>query len=352
MRALYVRRTQLASVNLKRASVWLLKDLISPKHKRRNNRFYGQDGFFEASIASVCNIDSCTLRELRRRLKFIHHDYDVLIINWNSVPRKADRRKLFSFISANDNLVKVLLHSKANESEMPDDATLDMFDLVFKREHYRDLEKYPISDVNRQKIRTTMLACPLIEVSHFDDLAAFDPLSEFRNLPETASEHDVFFAGKTTNSMRMNVWEKVANSNFKYVGGLQPHKTMTEREKRYRVPRFKRADYIDTVRKTRVNLALKGSGSFTYRHLELLCLRAFTLSSPSVRDVVTPLALEENKHYTTFNDLDDMVEKIRYYCEHDEERRKIGSAGQALFEREYDFNRHGQYILDQIRPLL
>lgn len=69
------------------------------------------------------------------------------------------------------------------------------------------------------------------------------------------------------------------------------------------------------------------------------------MSSPSIRDVELPMPLEEGKHYVAFDDMDDMVEKIRYYLSHEDERLKIAAAGKRLFDEYYNPERHGQEIL-------
>ncbi len=43
-----------------------------------------------------------------------------------------------------------------------------------------------------------------------------------------------------------------------------------------------------------------------------------------------------------FDDLDDLMDKVGYYLEHDEERVSIASAERSLFEQLYDPLKHGR----------
>lgn len=58
----------------------------------------------------------------------------------------------------------------------------------------------------------------------------------------------------------------------------------------------------------------------------------------------SPSNLKENKHYICFENLDDLVDKVRYYLANEAFRHKIAQAARELFEKEYDLKKHGLYI--------
>jgi glycosyltransferase involved in cell wall biosynthesis len=112
------------------------------------------------------------------------------------------------------------------------------------------------------------------------------------------------------------------------------------------------SDFLKTIKKSKINLAVEGIGQFTFRHLEIWAMGGFMLSSPSLREILTPLGAKEGVHYAVFEDLDDVVKKIKYYLEHEEEREKIARAGQEMFKRDYDARQHGDYIKNIFAGLL
>src|SRR5690625_2322308 len=87
------------------------------------------------------------------------------------------------------------------------------------------------------------------------------------------------------------------------------------------------------TRSSIVNLALEGYGQFTYRHRECWALSSFMISSPSVNEVKLPFEAVDGTHYVTFRDSDDLVEKVKYYMEHADEREEIVKNGRQLFRR-------------------
>jgi hypothetical protein len=82
----------------------------------------------------------------------------------------------------------------------------------------------------------------------------------------------------------------------------------------------------------RMSLHMPGNGSFTHRVAEFLGLGTCMLSSRFATDLHIPL--QPGVHYVEFShDLSDLVETVRYYLRHDEERERIAKAGQAFFDR-------------------
>src|SRR5690625_4534488 len=76
------------------------------------------------------------------------------------------------------------------------------------------------------------------------------------------------------------------------------------------------------------------------------------ISSPSVNEVKLPFEAVDGTHYVTFRDSDDLVEKVKYYMEHADEREEIVKNGRQLFKEEYNFHKHGNYIVKQLKGIL
>ncbi len=87
--------------------------------------------------------------------------------------------------------------------------------------------------------------------------------------------------------------------------------------------------------------------------MEVWCLGGFCLSTLSIRDVTLPFANpQDGIHYVTFDGLDDLVSKVRYYLTHDEEREAIANAGRDFFKQIYDPIAHGKEIKKEFHLLI
>lgn len=76
------------------------------------------------------------------------------------------------------------------------------------------------------------------------------------------------------------------------------------------------------------------------------------ISSPSVNDVKLPFKAIDGEHYVTFEDTSDLLDKIRYYLNHPQDREEIIRNGRELFVREYNFKKHGRYIVNSIEEII
>jgi glycosyltransferase involved in cell wall biosynthesis len=242
----------------------------------------------------------------------------------------------------------LLFCGNAEAHVLPPDEFLDLFDLVYKRELLRDTARYLISEANRGKLRTTMLSCQIVKL---------DPRSpgqwqkdNFRRRGEPY-DYDVFFSGKLkTNPIRQNIVQRLTREGIRFYGGLQ---YPTPGAQSYEQRRLPFEEYENAINRSKINIAPEGYGQFTHRHLEIWCMGGFCLSTPSIREVTLPLGNpQEGVHYVAFDDLDDMVEKIRYYLTHDDERETIAAAGRSLFETIYDPARHGEAIRQEVQAIV
>jgi hypothetical protein len=90
--------------------------------------------------------------------------------------------------------------------------------------------------------------------------------------------------------------------------------------------------FIREAASARMCLHLPGNGSFTHRVAEFLGLGTCMLSVRFATTLHVPL--EAGTHYVEIaDDLHDLVDKVRYYRDHDEERERIARAGREYFDR-------------------
>jgi len=303
---------------------------------RGHNSYVNQEGFFIEALRQVSELRAYSLDKFLKT----RPSCDFLVMDSKATPdgRGKDPQKNFEFLKEIKGLKKGLFVSNDRVKSMPSDEVLDIFDVVFKREPWKDLSRYNLSSHNSQKIFPTMLPCPLVPPDKLNSLA----FSEHND-----QQFDIFFNGQATNTKRIDVWSRLKKEpDLRIIGGLQP--TWIDVTLEHRFKKLSRKRYKEIIHQSKVNLALEGIGTFTYRHLELLSQGAFMMSNSNIQKQNLPLKIVDGEHYVAYEDMDDLIEKIRYYLVRPEERLRIARNGFERFKRDYSFEKHGKCILDQL----
>lgn len=350
MKILYIRKQERGPF-IKR-NLRLLRDSLY---------WHNRVGFFCASIRTQADVTRKGLESIQSFSKNNFREFDVIIFNYEcNFSQKGDpiRTSCNAIRALHDKITdipKVLLISSPNAKLVPNDDDMNMFDLVFRREHFKDLDRYNLTTKNKEKLRTTVLSCPLIpaNIINYNYILAsnygFDEPSEI-------FEHDVFFLGQETSKtfMRTKIIEQIINSDINFTGGIHPdiRNPLRQIPSDLHAPRLSKNNFYKKTRSSKINLALEGYGQFTYRHWECWALSSFMISSPSVNDVKLPFEVVDGKHYATFTDKNDLTDKIHYYLKHPDQREKIIYSGRELFKNEYNFQKHGEYIIKSLEKIL
>ena len=306
---------------------------------------FGQDGFFEAAMDAAFDVTRRPASQVLPELSRLSRRFDALIVNYKLGGDIQSRHVLLQRLGATD-VPSILFYNVAKAGRIPGDDVLDRFDLVFKREHFRDLDRYAISNENKLKLRTTMLECSPRTVSLLERYRRVHDRDE-----RSTYSYDVFFSGATTAAVRTEAWEAVTNSGLSFRGGLQLRELHGQNEKNYRAAKLPHRAYLKTLLASKINLALEGLGEFTFRHLEIWCAGSFMISTKSVRDLTLPLNAREGEHFVVFEDIQDLRDKLLYYARNDHERERIAKAGRTMFLRDYDPVKHGQQIRKAVEEL-
>lgn len=93
------------------------------------------------------------------------------------------------------------------------------------------------------------------------------------------------------------------------------------------------------------NISIKDD--INMRVFETLSTGSFLLTNwlPTLGDL-----FEDGKHLVTYKTLDEMVEKAKYYLEHEEEREKIAEAGYQEFINKHTYKHRVEKILSIVSP--
>ena len=180
-----------------------------------------------------------------------------------------------------------------------------------------------------------MLPCTLVDykISRQKELINWNMVGKSK--PNQTSKSDIFFSGKGTSKYRNEMIELFKGKNYNFHGGLENSIMPYEQ-------------YLATMYKSSINLALEGKGEFTFRHLEILANCSFMICESSINQIELPLPLKEGKHFVSFNDKEDLLEKINFYLKNKELRLKIALNGREVLENYYSPKKHGDIILKKI----
>lgn len=300
----------------------------------------GADGFFRAALHTAFDVTEISLEDARKEGKVYLKEFDAIVVNWHCRPDgEAAKIEDLDFLKGIGR-PRVLLAANPETEKLPVNPFLDLFALVFKSAPFADRVRYKVTSFNRSKIHATMPACPLVPVR----AASLDKTDLSRigfDAPALDSSQDVFFSGARHSRERLDVETDFGNSGFTGLVNLLPKEDGLKPD----------SDYIRHVRAARVNLALRGGGAFTARHLELWSLCAFMLSTPALREIEIPMPAREGEHYACFDSRNDLMDKIRHYLDNEEERLRIAVQGRRLFETYYSFEKHGSYLRKTIAAL-
>jgi len=327
------------------------------------NNFIGFEdisAFFEASLRVNFRVERINAKEAALKKDWINNNFDFVVVDYRAdfLPNIKRKDENIIEIGSNFSIKKILLLNSDKAGTMPSNNVLDVYDLIFKREPFKDLNKYNLSDKNKQKICTTMISCPFIRMSQFKVISFMLNFFNPKYIDKRKYEYDVFFSGpgpktgreKDSYKNRLNIWQRVKEEKFNTLGGLisregekYPQEVLTKK--------LKRKEYLEAIRKSKICLAVDGVGEFTYRHLELLQQGAFMLTPDSIKNLKLPIKIQEGADYIAFSSLDDMVNKMRYYLSNDGERELIASNGKKKFDKYYKIKKHGEYIEKCIKKI-
>jgi hypothetical protein len=326
------------------------------KETRRQLFFYGQEGYFNASLYEA--FDDITVVKARALKQYSQphlNQFDVLVVNKKTdVLPGLDREGTLKELADNFPGSVVLIDASDNAYDIPSEDAIDNYDLVFKRECLQDKSKYGFTKRNQDKLRTTMLPCLFIPLPRYSFSRIFEKFFIPQAPPElnkTKEKHDGFFCGNANaaKSSRVEAVRKLKEDpDINFYGGLQPESENDQIPESLRFDRLNSDEYVRAMRNSKIALSLDGLGQLTFRHLEVWHLGSFLLSSPSIQDITMPLSAKKDEHYAVFDGIESLVDTVKYYLKNDSERHYIAEAGKEVFASQYDPKKHADYINSEI----
>ncbi len=261
--------------------------------------------------------------------KILNLFFDGIFVNWkftNSHDTKEVEFKLVN-LSKKFKIKKVIVDSTDTSVNFIKDEILNGFDYVIKREKNKS--------ISNKKYFTTMLPCKLINYRFSKKGENINWNKIGKTEPNRNPEYDIFFSGQPTSENRIELVNFLKSKNYNFFGGVE-NSIITYDQ------------YLKCIYNSSINLALKGKGEFTFRHLEILASSSFLLCDKSISQLELPIPLEEGKHFVSFENKEDLIKKIDFYLNHQELRKEIALNGRQLLEKNYSPKKHGDEILNKI----
>jgi hypothetical protein len=184
------------------------------------------------------------------------------------------------------------------------------FDLIFKREHRGQ-------ETNNPKILPISFCLPA---------------NYFQPAQQQMKTREVAFWGSQPTASR-----KAAINLLKNVRDFERNRNL----------QFRGDDYMRELAATKIGLSFWGAGDDTLRYWEISCAGSLLLAQRP-RSPVPDNFIHQQEAVFLQDDLSDLVEKVNYFCDHDEEREKIAQAGHNKFLKYHTTIARARYFLDSL----
>ena len=262
--------------------------------------------------------------------KIINLLFDGIFINWKFTNYRGDlkdiEKKLIK-LSKKYKIKKIIIDGRDQSLDIIESKILDGFDYVIKREKNKK--------IYNNKYFTTILPCTLIDYKILKNKESINWSKIGNSKPNDNPIYDIFFSGKKTSEYRKELTEFLSNKNFKFFGRAENSKIPYEQ-------------YLSAIYNSSINLAFEGKGELTFRHLEILASCSFMLCQSSINDLELPLPLIDGKHFVSFKNKEDLLEKINFYLKNDRDRKEIALNGRKILEENYSPKKHGEFLFGKI----
>ncbi len=255
----------------------------------------------------------------------INYFFDAIFINWKFTNFRNDKNLESKLIHlCNKFKIKKILVDTRDTSNKHSTEILNKFDIIIQREKFKDYK--------HSKIISSMLPCTLITKN--TNMTNIDWKKIGNNQPNENVKFDIFFSGKLTNPSRSKIIEEIKLQNYRFYGGINE-----------KIP-YK--NYLKTIYDSAINIAPDGIGIFTFRHLEIIACCSFLMCSSKINEIDLPINFVDGEDFVSFDNTNDLLEKINFYLKNADLRKKISLNGRKKLEKDYSPLKHGKLIKSRL----
>ena len=287
-------------------------------------------GYIDAAIHSNAYVLELPYNYCLIFSKILNLFFDGIFVNWKFTNYRKDQKDLETKLlklSRLFNIKKVIIDGTDKSFNIIKDEILDSFDYVIKREKNKR--------ISNKKYLTTIIPCRIINYKISKDKESINWSKIGNSKPNDNTIYDIFFSGKKTSKYRKEVIEFLQSKDYNFLVDSDDLKIPSDQ-------------YLPSMYKSSINLALDGKGEFTFRHLEILASCSFMLCQSSINELELPLPLIDGKHFVSFQNKEDLIEKINFYLENNVLRNEIALNGRKILEEHYSPKKHGEFLINKI----
>jgi len=287
-------------------------------------------GYIDAAIHSNAYVLELPYNYCLIFSKILNLFFDGIFVNWKFTNYRKDKKDLETKLlklSRLFNIKKVIVDGTDKSINIIKDEILDGFDYVVKREKNKK--------ISNKKYLTTIIPCRLINYKISKNKESINWSKIGYSKPNNNTTYDIFFSGQKTSKYRKEVIEFLQSKDYNFLGDSDDLKIPSDQ-------------YLPSMYKSSINLALDGKGEFTFRHLEILASCSFMLCQSSINELELPLPLIDGKHFVSFKNKEDLIEKINFYLENNVLRNEIALNGRKVLEEHYSPKKHGEFLINKI----
>lgn len=184
--------------------------------------------------------------------------------------------------------------------------------------------------------------------------AAFDPRLSEEQLMSRERDIDVIFVGALhRGKMPFLAQVKRALGKRCRMHGLATVKQNLYFNARYGLPGWvtsiRQSEYVPLYQRAKIGFNIHNRGKYTVGSYRLFELPANGVMQISDGDEYLGGFFEEGREIVGYRSIDDLVDKIRYYLDHDEERQRIAAAAYRRIMRDYRIKHVLHRAVDLIR---
>ena len=332
MRIIYIPVTKkISEKNFKNLLKCFLYDIyVVLKNFSKKKITKNTSGYIDAAIHSNAYVLEIPYNYCIIFSKILNIFFDGIIVNWkftNYRNDKEDIKKKLIQLSKKFKIKKVIIDGRDQSFDIIEDKILENFDYVIKREKNKKILS--------KKYFTTILPCTLIDYKVSKNKESIDWNKIGNSTPNLNPTHDIFFSGQKTSKFREEIIEFLHSKQYNFFG----------RAENFHIPYDQ---YLSVIYNSSINLAFEGKGEFTFRHLEILASCSFMICQSSINELELPLPIIDGEHFITFDNKDDLLEKINFYLKNEKLRNEIALNGRKTLEKNYSPKRHGEFLLNKI----
>ena len=287
-------------------------------------------GYIDAAIHSNASVLELPYNYCLIFSKILNLFFDGIFVNWkftNYRRDKEDLEKKLLRLSKLFKIKKVIVDGRDQSLNIIENKILEKYDNVIKREKNKQ-----ISD---KKYLTTILPCRLIDYNVLKNKEYINWSIIGNSQPNKSPAYDIFFSGQKSSKYRKEFIEFLQSKDYNFFGRVEDLKIPFDQ-------------YLSAIYSSSINLAFEGKGEFTFRHLEILASCSFMICQSSINELELLLPLIDGKHFVTFKNKEDLLEKINFYLKNEKLRNEIALNGRKVLEEHYSPKKHGEFLFRKI----